>query len=114
MWSTFARRKERLVVGVFASKVCTANGVLHLSVRLCSARLSAIVHSSSLDRRVSASASAPPKLCLRVRTTLVPPAVPAACGCVPRGQIDRSSCLVEPVVVGRAILLSTVLAQTCT
>ena len=46
-------------------------------------------------------------------------------GCVPRGQwapldadmfelIDRSSCLVEPVVVGRAILLLPVLAQTCT
>ena len=31
VWSTFARRWVRLVVGVFASKVCTANGVLHLS-----------------------------------------------------------------------------------
>ena len=31
VWSTFARRWERLVVGVFASKVCTANGELHLS-----------------------------------------------------------------------------------
>ena len=30
-WFTFARRWERLVVGVFASKVCTADGVLHLS-----------------------------------------------------------------------------------
>ena len=93
-------------------------------VRRCSARLPTIVHSSALDRRVTAAV--PPELCLRVRTALVPAAVPAAYGCVPRGQwapldadmfelIDRSSCLVEPVVVvGRAILLLPVLAQTCT
>ena len=31
VWSTLARRWERLVAGVFASKVCTANDVLHLS-----------------------------------------------------------------------------------
>ena len=48
-----------------------------------------------------------------MRTTLVPAAVPAAYGCVPRGQwplldadmfelIDRSSCLVEPAALTRA------------
>ena len=31
VWSTFARRWERLVVLVFASKICTENGVRHLS-----------------------------------------------------------------------------------
>ena len=58
MWSTFARRWERLVVGVFAPKVCTAVCVLHLSSGFALlARLTAIVHSSALDRRVTASAS---------------------------------------------------------
>ena len=127
VWSTFARRWERLVVGVFASKVCTANGVLHLSSgfallgfpRSCTRLLWIVVFP------LRPPAAVPPKLCLRVRTTLIPAAVPAAYGCVPRGQwapldadmfelIDRSSCLVEPVVVGRAILLLPVLAQACT
>ena len=57
-----------------------------------------------------------------MRTTLTPAAVPAACGCVPRGQwapldadmFDLIDCLVEPVLVERAILLLPVLAQTCT
>ena len=84
------------------------------------------------DRGLSGSASAsrgalPPKLreshlnsreCDRH-------SVSAALGCVPHGQwapldadmlelIDRSTCLVEPAVVGRAILLSPVLVQACT
>ena len=57
-------------------------------IRLCSARLPAIVHSSARDRRVTARppGCSPPKLCLRVRTTLIPAAVPATYGCVPRCQ----------------------------
>ena len=47
VWSTFARRWNCLVVGVCASKRRSAP-----FVRLCSARLPAIVHSSALDRRV--------------------------------------------------------------
>ena len=93
---------------------------------LCSAsRDRALVCPGSSYFRFGLRAAVPPKLCLRVHTTLVPAAVPAAYGCVPRGQwapldadmfelIDRSSCLVEPVVVGKAILLLPVLAQTCT
>ena len=100
---------------------CTSHQAL-----LCSAsRDRALVCSGSLCYRFGLQAAVPPKLCLRVRTTLVPAAVPAAYGCVPRGQwapldadmfelIDRSSRLVEPVIVGRAILLLPVLAQTCT
>ena len=101
---------------------------------ICTSR-QALLHSASRDRALVCSGSScfrfglraavPPKLCLRVRTTLVPAAVPVAYGCVPRGQwapldadmfefIDRSSCLVEPVVVGRASRLLPVLAQTCT
>ena len=98
---------------------CTSRQAL-----LCSAsRDRALVCSGSSCFRFGLRAAVPPKLCLRVRTTLVPAAVPAAYGCVPRGQwapldadmfelIDRSSCLVEPVVIGRAILLLPVLAQT--
>ena len=76
-------------------------------VRLCSARLPAIVHSSALVRRVSASppGCTPAEALLRLSA-----AVAAAYGRVPRGQwalldadmfelIDRSACLVEPVVV---------------
>ena len=100
---------------------CTSRQAL-----LCSAsRDRALVCSGSSCFRFGLRAAVPPKLCLRVRTTLVPAAVTAAYGCVPRGQwapldadmfelIDRSACLVEPVVVGRAILLLPVLAQTCT
>ena len=83
---------------------CTSRQAL-----LCSAfRDRALVCSGSSCFRFGLRGTVPPKLCLRVRTTLLPTAVTAACGCVPRGQ------LVEPVVVvGRAILLLPVLAQTC-
>ena len=53
VWSTFVRRWERLVVGVFASKVCTQTAFCTSLL----AWLPAIVHSSALDRRVTASAS---------------------------------------------------------
>ena len=55
-------------------------------VRLCSPRDRALVCSGSSCYRFGLRAAVPPKLCLRVRTTLVPAAVPAAYGCVPRGQ----------------------------
>ena len=143
VWSNFARRWECLVVGVFASKVCTANGVMKISLgfallgfpRSSTLLLWYLVFQSSsessdqseygydrpavvpaascLGMAVSSSASGArsrPELCLKVRTTLVPAAVTAAYGCVPRGQwaplgadmfelIDRSACLVEPVLV---------------
>ena len=114
-WMSLPRRS------VPQTAFCTSHQAL-----LCSAsRDRALVCSGSLCYRFGLQAAVPPKLCLRVRTTLVPAAVPAAYGCVPRGQwapldadmfelIDRSSCLVEPVIVGRASLLLPVLAQTCT
>ena len=85
---------------------------------LCSAsRDRALVCSGSSCFRFGLRAAVPPKLCLRVRGTLVPAAVPAAYGCLPRGQwvpldaemfelIDRTSCLVEPVVVERVLFSS--------
>ena len=115
VWSTFPRRWNCLVVGVCASKVCTQTA----------SRDRALVSSGSSCYRFGLRAAVLPKLCLRVRATLGPAAVPAVYGCVPRGQwapldadvfelINRSACLVEPFVVGRAILLLPVLAQTCT
>ena len=114
-------------LGVFASKLCTANGFCtSRQALLCSAsRDRALVCSGSSCFRFGLRAAVPPNLCLVVRTTLIPAAVHAASGCVPRGQwapldadmfelIDRSSYLVEPVVIGRAIMLLPVLAQTCT
>ena len=77
----------------------------------CSAsRDRALVCSGSSCFRFGRRAAVPPKHCSRVRTTLVPAAVAAAYGCVPRGQrapldadmlelIDRSACLVKPVLV---------------
>ena len=128
VWSTFARHWERLVVGVFASKVCTANGVLHLSSgfalfgfpRSCTRLLWIVVlplrplgfsHAEALFESAYDTHSRSCPRCVWL--------------CAPRGQwapldadmfefIDRSSCLVEPVLVGRAILLLPVLAQTCT
>ena len=103
VWSTFVRRWASLE-GLYGSFV------LHLSLGLASA----IVHSSALDRRVTALASGS-----RSRQSFLecdqhsflPQLSPQrACGYVPRGQwalldadmpklIDRSACLVEPVVV---------------
>ena len=97
-----------LVIGVVASKVCTANGVLHLSSgfallgfqRSCTRLLWFVV-----------SRLRPPG-CTQAEALLrVSAAVAAAYGRVPRGQwelldanmlelIDRSACLVEPVLVG--------------
>ena len=89
VWSTFVRRWECLV----RWSLCL-EGLYHKRrsaplVKLCSPRLPSIVHSSALDRRFSASAFkllSRRKLCLRVRTTLVPAAVSTAYGCVHRGQ----------------------------
>ena len=88
---------------------------------ICTSR-QALLCSASRDRALVCSGSSCFRFGLRA---LVPAAVTAAYGCVPRGQwapldadvfelIERSSCPVEPVVVGRAILLLPVLAQTCT
>ena len=65
------------------------------------------------------------RLSSRVQSSLTPAAVAAALGHVPHGQwapldadtlelIDRSTCLVEPDLVGRALLLLPVLVQVCT
>ena len=89
-------------------------------VRLCSARQRpAIVHSSALDHRVCASARNSVWECVRHS---LPQLSPLRMACVPRGQwapldadmFELIDCLVEPVLVGRAILLLPVLAQTCT
>ena len=111
-WSWFRRATcgPLLYVAGQASKVCTETS-------FCTslwAWLSAIVHSFALDRRVTALASGS-----RSRQSFLecdqhsflPQLSPQrACGYVPRGQwalldadmpklIDRSACLVEPVVV---------------
>ena len=128
VWSTFARRWECLVAGVFASKLCTANGVLHLSSgfallgfpRSCTRLLWIVVFPLRPP-----GCSPAESLFGSAYDTHSPAVVHAASGCVPRGQwapldadmfelIDRSSYLVGPVVIGRAILLLPVLAQTCT
>ena len=107
MWSTFARRWECLVVGVCASKVCTANGDLHLSSdfallgfpRSCTRLLWFVVFP------LRPMGCTPAEALLRLSA-----AVAAAYGRVPRGQwalldaamfelIDRSECLVDAVVV---------------
>ena len=107
MWSTFARRWECLVVGVSASKVCTANGDLHLSSdfallgfpRSCTRLLWFVVFA------LRPPGCTPAEALLRLSA-----AVAAAYGRVPRGQwallnadmlelIDRSACLVEAVLV---------------
>ena len=87
----------------------TAPSATSRQALLCSAsRDRALVCSGSSCFRFGLKAAVPPKLCLRVRTTLAPAPVPAAYGCVPRGQwapldegmfalIDRSSLLLaEP------------------
>ena len=114
----FLRVAENALSLESASKVCTANRRSAPLVRLCPARrLPAIGHSSALVRRVSASASGLQSRRSTVRecvsipgSSSFPQAVAAAYGCVPRGQrapldadmlelIDRSACLVEPVLV---------------
>ena len=70
--------------------ICTSRQAL-----LCSAsRDRVLVCSGSSCFRFGLRAAVPPKLCVRVRTTLVPAAVPAAYGCVPRvsGHLSTQTC----------------------
>ena len=110
-WSTFARRWElprRWSLCLEGQHHKRRSAPL---VRLCSARLPAIVHSSALDRRVSASASkaAVPADALfesayDTRSRSCPRLRMAVCVVVGghlstqtcSKLIDRSSCLVEP------------------
>ena len=108
VWSTFARRWECLVVGVFASKVCTANGVLYLSSGFA---LLGFPRSRTRLLWIVVFPLRPPGCTPAEALLRLSTAVAAAYGRVPRGQwalldadmfelIDRSTCLVEPALVG--------------